>query len=280
MEPFLGNAAIKNRSVTRGVLRSQYRAVLPNVYLPKGAELTLVERAKAAWMWSGRSGVIAGRTAAGVYLAPDDVTSDPIEIITAHKRVPNVIVRNERISVDEVTVRAGLMITTPARTAFDIARHLPRDEAVMVLDALAASTGLTQDAVWRMMDRYPGARGIARAREAVVEMDGGATCPEETRVRLILSDGGIRPTDTQIRIVDGYDETVVAMGWPRWKVAVDCNHAAEQKFPTGAIAKAELLQRLGWLHIQVLPTHTNRSIVSRTRAAIWSRLSSPRPACH
>lgn len=275
MEPFLGDVAIKNRSVTRGVLRSQYKAVLPNVYLPKRAEPTLVERAKSAWLWSGRSGVIAGRTAAGVYLRPDDVASEPIEIITAHRRLPNVIVRNERISIDEVTVRAGLMITTPARTALDIARHLPRDEAVMILDALAASTGLTRDAVWPLVDRYAGARGIARAREAVLEMDGGASCPEETRVRLILSDGGLRPTDTQIRIVDGQDETVVAMGWPQWKVAVDCNHAAEQKFPKGAVVKAELLQRLGWLHIEVLPTHTKRSIVSRTRAAIWSRLRTP-----
>lgn len=278
MEPFRGNIAIENRSLTRGVLRSQYKAVLPNIYLPKSAHMTLVERAKAAWLWSGQSGVIAGRSAVGIYLDPDNVGTEPIEIIADKSRHPkSLVVRNERISVDEVTVRQGLMVTTPARTALDLARHLPRDEAVVLLDALAAITGITRDDIRKLGRRYPGARGISTAREAIAEMNAGARSPEETRVRLILSNGGLRPTHTQIRLIDGTEQAVLAMGWPKWKVGVDCSYANAQEFPYFAITKAELLQRLGWIQIQVRPRDTETSIVGRTWAAIRSRSRTPRP---
>ena len=36
----------------------------------------------------------------------------------------------------------GIPVTTPERTAFDLARHLPRDLAVVHLDALARATGI------------------------------------------------------------------------------------------------------------------------------------------
>src|SRR3546814_4325253 len=97
MYAFLGSEAIASRAVSRGELRSRYTRVLPNVYVHKGLELTLEDRAHAAWVWCGQSGVIAGRTAAGLYLDTWAVTAEPVELIALKSRhPPGLIVRNER----------------------------------------------------------------------------------------------------------------------------------------------------------------------------------------
>lgn len=227
-------------------------------------------------MARGRTGVIAGRTAAGLYLTPGTVTADPIELIALKTRhPPGVLVHNERIAVDEITVRRNLPVTGPARTALDLARYLERDAAVEILDRLTAATGITKDDIWRLADRYPGARGSRNAVTAILEIDPGAASPEETRVRLLLSDAGLRPTHSQIRVTDGYQETVIALGWPDLKVGVNCDRFAAQG--QYAAEMAEFLQSQGWLTVHALPGHSDRSIVWRTRNAVWSRLKR-RPA--
>lgn len=274
MQPFVGSEAIAHRAVTRGELRSRYTAILPNIYVLKGTELDTEIRAHAAWLWCGRSGIIAGRTAAGLYLTPPAVTSDPVELIALKSRhPPGLIVRNERISVDEITVRQKLPVTSPARTALDLARYQDRDEAVVLIDQLARMTGISKDDIWRLADRYRGARGIRNAVAAILETDSGAASPEETRVRLVLSDAGLRPTHSRILVTDGFEETVVAMGWPSLKVGVNCVESAAQG--QYAAEKAEFLQRQGWLTVHALPGQSDRSIAWRTRDAVWSRLRRP-----
>jgi hypothetical protein len=84
-----------------------------------------------------------------------------------------------------------------------------------------------------------------------------------------LSDAGLRPTHSQIRITDGFEETVIAMGWPDLKVGVNCDRfAANGRY---AAEMAEFLQSQGWLTVHALPDHSDRDIVGRTHAAVWSR---------
>ena len=271
MTPFVGSEAIAHRAVTPGILRSRYTRILPNIYVLKGTELDLEVRAHAAWLWCGRTGVVAGRAAAGLYLTPGAVTADLIELIALKsKHPPGLIVRNERIAVDEISVRENLPVTSPARTALDLARYLDRDAAVAILDPLTAATGITKDDIWRLADRYRGARGIRNAVPAILEIDSGAASPEETRVRLLLSDAGLRPTHSQIRITDGFEETVIAMGWPDLKVGVNCDRFATRG--RHAAEMAEFLQSQDWLTVHALPGHSDGSIVWRTRNAVWSRL--------
>lgn len=272
MNAFLGSEAIASRAVSRGELRSRYTRVLPNVYVHKGVELTLEDRAHAAWVWCGQSGVIAGRTAAGLYLDPWAVTTEPVELIALKSRhPPGLIVRNERIAVDEITVVGPLAVTSPTRTALDLARHHDRDVAVALMDQIARQARISKDDILRLAERYPRSRGINAARAAIADIDPGARTPQESRVRLILSDGGLRPTHTQIRITDGFRETMIAMGWPAKKVGVNCNYLDAQRFPYAAVATADLLQSLGWLMVDVLPEHTERYIYLRTRDALRSR---------
>ncbi|HEX7426324.1 MAG TPA: hypothetical protein VF328_04945, partial [Mycobacterium sp.] len=145
---FRGSEALANGGMTRGRLRWNYRALFPDVYAPKAAAPCLQRNTEGAWLWSGRNGVIAGRAAAAVHGARwiDDTT--PIEMIWRCGRPPpGIIVSNERIEADEIVEIGGVPVTSPERTAFDIARHLPRVLAVRHLDALARASGVNVDEV-------------------------------------------------------------------------------------------------------------------------------------
>lgn len=167
-DPFLGTEALRAGGLTRGQLRSRYTSVHPGVYLPNGVQRTLHVDIVAAWLWTGRDGIVAGRTAAALHgaLWIDDTT--PVELIASHTRPrPGVIVHEERIHPDEVCRIGELPVTTPARTALDIARWLPRDTAVRHLDSLSRATGISACTVLELAERYPRMRGIRRARIAL-----------------------------------------------------------------------------------------------------------------
>ena len=72
--------------LTRGQLRWNYTAVHPGIYIPNGVERTVFHNTVAAWLWTGRKGVIAGRAAAALHGAEWVDESTPIEVITEHTR--------------------------------------------------------------------------------------------------------------------------------------------------------------------------------------------------
>ena len=162
---FRGSEALASGTLTRGQLRWNYRKIHHDIYLPKDASRTLRDNIYAAWLWSGRRGVIAGRAAAALHGSKwvDDVT--PVELLgPLHHPPPGVIIRRDRISPTDVIEMSGLPVTTSVRTAFDMGRHLPRNLAVTHLDALAAATRLAEADVQPLLTRYKGARGIRLCR--------------------------------------------------------------------------------------------------------------------
>ncbi|MGH3677547.1 MAG: hypothetical protein ACRDU5_17775 [Mycobacterium sp.] len=274
-QPFLGVEAIGAGRLTRGQLRWNHTAVHPGVYLPNGAERTLYLNTVAAWLWTGRKGVIAGRAAAALHGARWIDASTPIEVIAEHtRRRAGVIVHEERIAADEITYVGELPVTTPARTALDIGRHLPRDVAVAHLDALTAATGVTFCDAIALADKYRGARGIRRARTALALMDGGAQSPEETRLRLVLIDAGLPAPRTQIRVSDGFNEAFIDMGYDEPMVGLDyegAHHSENRGQYVYDIGRADLIDRQGWIDIRVVKEHSRRYIIHRVREAFTRR---------
>src|SRR5262249_35080159 len=122
----------------------------------------------------------------------------------------------------EVTRIAGLQLTTPARTAFDLGRHLPRGEAMAQLDALMHATPFAMEDVLLLAKRYRGARGLRQLRALLPLVDGGAASPKETWLRLLFIHAGLPKPTTQIPILDGRRLVGVAdMGWEDFMVAAD-----------------------------------------------------------
>jgi hypothetical protein len=268
MQPFIGSEAIASGALTRGQLRWNYSAIYPNVYVAKDHRRSIWTNAEAAWLWTRRTGIIAGRAAAALHGVHWLDESIPIELITNHGRQPNgIVIRQERIEDDEVQVRGQLRVTTPARTALDLARRLPRDEAVILLDELAGSTRVRHADVDALVDRYRGARGMRRAYVTLPLMDGGTRSPAETLLRLMFRDAGLPKPRTSIRLDDGRDTAVVGMGWESQRVAVSF-HDPDRFHLVQEIKHQEVLQRLGWAEIRVVALNQRRSIVHRVRRAL------------
>jgi hypothetical protein len=282
-QPFIGVDAISSGALTAGQLRWNHAAVHPGVYVPKGAEQTLFTRAVATWLWTGRRGVIAGRAAAALHAARWVDPATPIEVIAEHTRPrPGVVVHEERIAPDEIVYVGEIPVTSLARTALDLGRHLARDAAVAHLDALAAATGVSAVDASELLERYRGARGIRRARTALALMDGGAQSPRETELRLLLIDDGLPAPRTQVRVSDGVNEAFIDMGYDEPMVGLDyegAHHSAERGQYVYDIGRAELIERQGWIDIRVVAEHSRKFILHRVREAFALRgWTPPKPA--
>lgn len=166
--PVVGSEELASGRLNRHRLRVAYRPVFPNVYLPAQVEPTLPLRIRAAWLWSGRTAVIAGAGAAAVHGAawiPDAV---PIELIHHNTRAPDgVLIRRDGLCPGETQICDGLAVTTPERTAFDIGRRGAVRSAVVRLDSLARATGFKVDDVLRVAGAHPRSPGLRRLEAAL-----------------------------------------------------------------------------------------------------------------
>lgn len=130
MRPFRGSEALAAGTLTRGQLRWHHTQLLPDVYVHKDATLTDDVWAEATSVWTRGEGIVAGRTAArllGAYRVPD---GGPVEVISSRRRPPpGVVLRAEHIAEDEIRHWSRYKLTTAARTALDLGRHLPRNDA-------------------------------------------------------------------------------------------------------------------------------------------------------
>ena len=274
---FIGTEAVAGGTLTQRHLRKRYARVYRNVYRDKGPEFDARDRAVAAWLWSGMQAVVAGNSAAALLGAKWVDPNLPAELITNRTRPPPLIItRNETLLPGESTVVAGIPVTTPARTAFDVGRRPGFVVAMQRLDALARATRITADDVLPLMKLHSGARGMKQLRQALPMMDGGAESPQETSTRLVLVKGGVPRPDTQIVVCDEWGLIVarVDMGWEKWKVAVEFDGAQHWTDPlqrTKDIDRAAELERLGWRVIRVsygLLRNRPDVVVARVREAL------------
>jgi hypothetical protein len=276
-EPFLGTEALACGQFNRHQLRTRHRLVLPNVYLSNQIEPSLEHRISAAWLWARRRATIAGLAAAALHGArwiDDDIT---IELIHPNTRPPRgVLTRRDRMLDGEIMTIAGLSVTTPERTAFDIGRREPQRTAVARLDALARATSLTADGVLAVAHRHSGARGLRNLETALVLVDPGAQSPRETYLRLILIEAGLPPPQTQIPVVTGEETYYLDMGWEECMVAVEydgAHHRIDSLQYRKDIRRLEALQRLGWIVVRVVAGDHPAAILRRVRQALDSRSS-------
>lgn len=260
MQPriFVATEALASGGLTRRDLMRSYTKVHRNVYTRTGIELTALDRAYAAWLWSGRKATLVGHSAAallGTKWIPADL---PAEVAHTRRGVPaGIAIRSSYIRDDELCVIDGIKCTTAARTAFDLGCRLYKELAVIRIDALLNATGIPISAVESIAARYPGARGIRQLRTALELADGGAESPQETRLRLLLVRAGFPRPVTQIPVAAnqwGRKPRRIDMGWPDKMVGVEYDgeqHFANPDDYAKDIERLEFLANSGWRIVRV-----------------------------
>jgi Protein of unknown function (DUF559) len=245
--PFRGSAALAAGLLTRARLYGpRFRRVYPDVYVPADRELDLVTRSLAAHLLvRDRGGVLAGYAAAavlGVDCAPDGAQAEVL-LATNSRPHPGLLIHRGTATGADLTVVGDtavgdLRVTSPLRTAWDLARRLPLVEAVVVVDALARGGagggeaaggggpiggGFAPGELLARRAAEPGARGSRRLVEAVALADPRAESPPETRLRVALVRAGLPRAEVQFPVLDeyGFELARADLAYPAAKLAIE-----------------------------------------------------------
>ncbi|OCB26001.1 endonuclease domain-containing protein [Mycobacterium intracellulare] len=274
--PIVGSEALRQRKLTRYQLRTEFRAIYPDIYLARHVAPSLRMRSEAAWLWTRRRGVLAGLAAAALHGANWIDEDEPVELIWSNQHAPmGIVTRNQRLRDNEITCVAGLPVTTVARTAFDLSCRLPTGEAVARLDALMRATPFSVEDVLLVTKGHPRARGLRRLREALPLVDPGAASPKETWLRLLIVNAGLPTPETQIPVVMHYRTVALLdMGWERFKVAVEYDgdqHRTMRRQYVRDLRRLSALQDCGWIVIRVIVEDRPEAVIGKIREALHHR---------
>jgi hypothetical protein len=277
MIPFIGTEAVANGQANRYQLTTNYDSIFRNVYVPKGHELTSVDRAHAAWLWSGRQSTAAGLSAAALLGSRWIDANEPAELYHPSRHpTPGILLHSDTVADDEIQLVGAVPTTTAARTAFDLGRRKGLTSGVIRLDALMQATDVKPADIAALGARHRGARGLVQLRAAIELSDAGAESPQETLTRLVLTAAGLRPKQTQIKVFDRWGGFVgrIDMGWDDWLVGVEYDgiqHWTDPEQRRRDIDRIAEFEALGWQIVRVgsdMLNYRPHTIVERTRAAL------------
>ena len=183
-----------------------------------------------------------------------------------------------RLRSDEFSSGWGFLVTTPARTAFDIARRGRLDDAVARLDALGNATGLRAEGVYAIARAHRGARNLRQLEAALDLFDPGAASPKETWLRLLAIRAGYPRPRTQIPVLspDGRRQYYLDMGWEDRMLALEYDgeqHRVDPVIYADDIRRSEDIAELGWTRLRVVKANRPVDVLRRLDRAWRSRLS-------
>jgi very-short-patch-repair endonuclease len=240
--------------LTAAQLRSSaWRRLFPDVYACASLPVTHRLRARAAARLLLPGAVLSGRSAAvlwGVDLrAADDDVECTIPPSSRAGAVRGIRATRRALAAEEITERGGVRVTTPLRTALDLARIQPLVEAVVCLDRFIGSGRVSLAEVRAAAEDLTGP-GCRMVRRAVARADGLAGSPQETRLRLLLHRSALpRPVAQHVvRDRSGF-VAKVDFAWPEAKIAVEYE---------------------GWWHGQPQNVARDRRRLNRLTAAGWT----------
>ncbi|MEV0273909.1 DUF559 domain-containing protein [Hamadaea sp. NPDC050747] len=252
--PFRAADAIEAGLLTRRQLSGRtWARLLPGVYAY--AEIPLDHRVwcEAAALVLPKGGAIGGLSALHLWGVRG---LDPPPLVTVligeDDRVaphPQLVVKRGAVPMRDVTSVLGLPVTTPERTAFDLARLLPRTDALVCLDALlhqhkVSLSRLADD--FSARHRWPGRRradGLLGLAEPLAES------PMETRLRLLIADAGLPRPVAQFKIMNGKRFVArVDLAYPKSRIAIeyDGDHHRDRVTHRFDMERQNDLHVLGW----------------------------------
>jgi hypothetical protein len=144
--------------------------------VPAGTEIDAGIRAATLTDRVPTGAVVAGRTAAWVHAGPAAAAGDRLDLTYrsgGHRPAvwgAGLVWQAPLLREDTVQV-GGVRVTTPARTATDVALHVEPTEAVRAIVVLVGACGVDPEHVRRQLERRVRAVGRPRARAVLRAVD-------------------------------------------------------------------------------------------------------------
>jgi G:T-mismatch repair DNA endonuclease (very short patch repair protein) len=276
---FRGSDALAGGLLTRGQLRNgRWRRLRQDVYIDAAAEVTHRHQAEAVALVAPAQAVFGGLTAAtlwstrGPFVGPED----PVEVVLPPdlRWHPGrgVIVRTAGTK-GEVVTDGRLSWTDRTRTAVDLIRRGPLDDAVVLLDRLVQHRATFLDDVRAAVEDLPRCRGSRQAREAALLADGLAESPQETRLRLVLHRSGLPAPVAQFSVRhEGRFAARVDFAYPEQRLAIEYEgmwHAESGQFARDR-QRLNRLTAAGWrvIFVTAADLHQPEALTARIAAAL------------
>ncbi|HWU22718.1 MAG TPA: type IV toxin-antitoxin system AbiEi family antitoxin domain-containing protein [Nocardioides sp.] len=281
-EPFtchdLARFGLSRRRLRRLLADGDVRRVVRGVYAPTALGDGLDVRVSAVALVLADGQVACDRTAAwlhgiNLYTYAEHDVGLVVETCAgpgrAAVRRSGVDGHRRSLRDDEVLEVRGVAMTTPLRTALDLACILERRDALAALDAFRRDHDLDPDALAATLRaRYRGRRGVIQARELVSHSDPRAESVRESWMRLSIVDAGLPSPEPQVWIeVAGVPTYRVDLAYRRKRVAVEYDgYEAHESTPALVAATEERrawLRAHGWTVIVVRNGDFSRSGLDR-----------------
>jgi hypothetical protein len=247
-------AGMSRRRLEQHLAEGAIRRVLRNVYVAAEVADTIDVRARAARLVMSPFGVLCDRTAAWLW-GVDTFEFRELEILPPLEcYVLRDRTRPRRTGVQggvrdllprDTVELDGLAVTTPLRTALDLACKLRRREALAALDGFMRHHGITQFEMRRELVRYFRRRGVVQARRLARLADPRAESPGESWTRMEMLDRGLPVPQLQWWVSEaGTPLFRLDMAYPKSKVAVEYDG---REFHEDAVRRERDRRRRKWL---------------------------------
>lgn len=139
------------------------------------------------------------------------------------------------LPADQICTRAGMPVTTAARTVVDLARTLEFRAGVVAADSALHRKLTTKPELLAVLDSLSARRGKRRASEVVSFADHRAESPLESIARALFRDLGLPAPDLQAWL-GGEDEPIgrVDFYWEQYRTIVEVDGAMKYDDPSRA----------------------------------------------
>ena len=248
---FRGSTAVAAGLVTPAVLRGpRYQRLFPDVYASAALEPDLALRARGAGVLVAGRGVVAGLAAAELLGASCGQRGSPVDVLLPRSyRCAGLVTHRGDPPPDEVTTVGFTRVTTPVRTAFDLARWGPSlTERVTAVDALAHCCRVDVAAVRVLRHRHLGTWGGSRVVEVLGLVDARSESPMESRTRMALHLAGLPPPELQHPVVARGRRYYLDLAYPGVLLAIEYDGAEHrgQRRARRDLEREAALVALGW----------------------------------
>lgn len=247
-------------AVADGVLAQVFRGV----YVASELAGDLAVRAAAASLILPEHAVVSDHTAAwlhGIDTHEPGALDVPPPLYVVSKggadrsMRPGLVAGKRDLTEDEVCLVDGVPVTTPLRTAADLACLRGRSSALAVLDAFMREHGLTHDDYASMVARFRGRRGVRQFRELAPHATRLAESMGESWTRSRILDAGLPVPTPQVWVdLAGFGRVRLDLAYPRLKIAVEYDgepwHTSEEQRETDR-KRRQALRAAGWIVIVV-----------------------------